>query len=198
MSDANNADLEQFERWYTQAGTPLVKASGVFDAAKKTYTMTLEQSCKPSPGQPTKEPYHIPVKVGLLGKDGSELVPEKVLELREKKQDFTFEGVTEAPVVSILRGYSAPVKVQFEQSDEDLAFLMGNDMDSFNRWEAGQKLFTKAVLASATPSGPQDVSPLLLSAVEKTLTATGVDPSLKAYALTVPSLSTLAEEMTVV
>jgi len=135
MADANGADLTQFERWYTQAGTPTVKASGSYDAAAKKYTLELEQSCKPSPGQATKEAYHIPVKVGLLGPDGKDLVPERVLELREAKQTFVFDDVGAEPKPSILRGFSAPVKVVFDQTEEDLAFLLGNDSDSFNRSE---------------------------------------------------------------
>ena len=133
MADANKVDLTQFERWYTQAGTPTVKASGTFDAAAKTYTLELEQISKPSPGQPSKDPYHIPVRVGLLGPDGKDMVPERVLELREAKQTFTFEGVTAKPQPSILRDFSAPVRVVFDQTEEDLAFLMANDSDSFNR-----------------------------------------------------------------
>jgi aminopeptidase N len=92
-----------------------VKATGTYDAAKQTYTLELEQSCKPTPGQATKEPFHIPVRVGLLGSNGKDLIPERVLELRENKQTFTMDGVKEKPVLSILRGFSAPVKIVFEQ-----------------------------------------------------------------------------------
>mmetsp|Transcript_56272 Transcript_56272/g.138065 ORF Transcript_56272/g.138065 Transcript_56272/m.138065 type:complete len:875 (+) Transcript_56272:3098-5722(+) len=197
MADANGADLAQFERWYTQSGTPTVKVAAKYDADKKTYTLEMEQSCKPTPGQDKKEPFHIPVRVGLLGKDGSDLVEERVLELKETKQTFVFEGVSEQPVPSILRGFSAPVKVVLAQTDEDLAFLMANDKDSFNRWEAGQKLLGKYVLQNANGK-PTPLPAMLIEAVKKTLTDSDVDPSLKAYALTLPSLSTLAEEMDVV
>jgi hypothetical protein len=92
-----------------------VKATGTYDAGKQTYTLELEQSCKPTTGQPTKDPFHIPVRVGLLGSNGKDLIPERVLELRETKQTFVMEGVKEKPVLSILRGFSAPVKIDFEQ-----------------------------------------------------------------------------------
>lgn len=169
MADANNIDLTQFKNWYDQAGTPTIKVSTHHDAAKELYTVTIEQGCPPSPGQAEKKPYHIPIAVGLLGRDGNDLPLQLssgtrlssgsgsagvtlasvsqhhgqhtlVLHLREEKQSFTFTGIKERPVLSLLRGFSAPVRVEYNDSDEDLAFLMAHDSDSFARWEASQTL----------------------------------------------------------
>jgi len=204
MADANNADLSQFERWYTQAGTPTVKVEKVsYDAASKKLELTLSQKCGPSPGQETKEPYHIPVKVGLLGKtSGKDLVAESVLEMRKPEQTFTFEGVSEEPVLSVLRGFSAPVKLELDRSDDELAFLMANDSDSFNKWEAGQTLFTRAILASIAQAQKGEdmspVSPLIVDALRAILKDETADRSLRAYALSLPSLGTLGESMAVI
>jgi aminopeptidase N len=231
MADANGADLAQFEKWYTQAGTPTVKVEKVsYDAAGKKLELTLSQKCGPSPGQPTKEPYHIPVRVGLLGKtSGKDLVPERVLELREAAQvwffqsavfiglhgkctralifenlcqTFSFKGLSEEPVLSVLRGFSAPVKLEMERSDEELAFLMAKDSDDFNRWEAGQTLFTRAILGYVLQAqrGEQlaALSDLMVDAVRAILKDEKADRSLRAYALALPSLGTLGESMGVI
>src|SRR6185503_9383342 len=156
MEDANNIDLTQFKLWYAQAGTPDVKAHGKYDAAAKTYELTLEQHLAPTPGQPTKKPMHIPVAVGLIGRnsgrdlplhlDGVPTAPTQVLHLREKKQTFRFKNVGEAAVPSIGRGFSAPAKFEADLTAEDRAFLMAKDSDPFNRWESGQKLATEVLL----------------------------------------------------
>ena len=204
MADANKADLAQFERWYTQAGTPTVKVEkAAYDAGSKKLELTLSQKCGPSPGQPTKEPYHIPVRVGLLGKtSGKELVEERVLEMREAEQTFVFEGVSEEPVLSVLRGFSAPVKLEMERGDDELAFLMANDSDSFNRWEAGQTLFTRAILSSVALAQKGEempaVSDLIVDAVRAILKDEAADRSLRAYALALPPLKTLGESMEVI
>ena len=231
MADANGADLQQFERWYTQAGTPTVKVEKTtYDAAGKTLELTLSQKCGPSAGQPSKDPFHIPVRVGLLGKtSGQDLVPERVLELREAaqvwifqspvfiglhgkctralifenlSQTFSFKGLSEEPVLSVLRGFSAPVKLEMERSDEELAFLMAKDSDDFNRWEAGQTLFTRAILGyvSQAQRGEQlaALSVLMVDAVRAILKDEKADRSLRAYALVLPSLGTLGESMGVI
>ena len=201
MADANGVDLQQFERWYTQAGTPTVEAKASYSADKQRFELVLSQSCGPSPGQPTKQPYHIPVRVGLIGKDGKDLVPERVLELKEASQTFVFEGVKEEPVVSLLRGFSAPVNVKLPRSDEELAFLMANDQDSFNRWEAGQELFTRSILANvkAFQEGKDmELPQVIVDAAKRTLLLKDIDKSLQAYALTLPSLLTLGAKMDVI
>jgi len=206
MADANGKDFSQFERWYLQAGTPVVTAKGAYDAAQKHYSLTLSQHTAGTVGQPSKLPFHIPVRVGLLGKDGRELVPSTVLELKEASQTFEFENVEGGtPVASLLRGFSAPVRLKVEQSDEDLAFLMAHDTDSFNRWEASQKLASQAILAAtealAGGGTPAPLAPTTVDAFRAVLKAglddTGVDRSLLAYALSLPDELTLLGEMDV-
>ena len=156
MEDANSVDLTQFRRWYEQAGTPVLTVSQHYDAG--TLALTIKQHCPDTPNQTNKPPLHIPVKVGLLNKDGStatlELtdfknlsgLQEVVLELTETEHTFTFNNLSEQPVVSLLRGFSAPVKVVMERSLEELAFLLSHDSDPFNRWEAGQTLTAQIIL----------------------------------------------------
>ncbi|CAM9463356.1 unnamed protein product [Pylaiella littoralis] len=200
MADANGVDLDQFERWYLQSGTPELSASGVYDAESKVYRLTLKQSSK----NEGTLPFHIPVVVGLLLKEnGSEAVPSKVLELKDEKQTFTFEDVASEPVPSLLRDLSAPVKLRYDYSDEDLAFLMKHDTDSFNRWEAGQQLSTRVILGMVEEiKAGGEPSPLptnLVDSFRATLTNKDIeDKSLQAYALRLPDSSTLGEEMEVI
>ena len=157
MEDANDVDLSQFRRWYSQSGTPQVTASGEYDEQAKTYTLEIEQFCPPTPGQDEKAPYHMPIAIGLIGSDGNDLRVTAgesdvanlrdtgseytiVLDLRDAKQTFVFEDVDEAPVPSLLRGFSAPVRLTYGYSRDELMFLMSHDSDGFNRWEAGQRL----------------------------------------------------------
>lgn len=213
MADANGVDLTQFERWYTQAGTPRVKAQGNYDADAGVYHLTLTQSCPTTPGQETKEPFHIPVAVGLLdATTGAEVLPTVTLELTELEQTFDLSIASTDPappaavVPSILRGFSAPVKLELDPplGDDQLAFLMAHDTDAFNRWEASQKLTARVVLdaaataaATTTATGEvADFSPLpsaVIDAFRATLAAEGLDRSLQAYALALPSLSELAD-----
>mmetsp|Transcript_58256 Transcript_58256/g.137108 ORF Transcript_58256/g.137108 Transcript_58256/m.137108 type:complete len:874 (+) Transcript_58256:26-2647(+) len=202
MSDANGVNLDQFERWYTQAGTPKLNVKKEYDAGSKTLKITLEQSCKGTPGQDKKEPFHIPVRLGVLSaKSGKPLCAESLLELKEDKKTFEFADIAEEPVLSVLRGYSAPVKLEFDRSEEELAFLMGHDDDSFNRWEAGQTLFTRAILANVAAfqaGNKMGLSDALVEAVRLTLAGKDIEKSLQAMTLTLPSLKALAEELDVV
>ncbi|MGN6701606.1 MAG: aminopeptidase N, partial [Burkholderiaceae bacterium] len=161
MADANGRDLSQFERWYSQAGTPRVAASGRYDAEQGVYELTLSQSCPPTPGQPEKKPFLIPVAVGLLDGAGRDMPLQlegqdhaaagtRVLELTEPQQTFRFVNVMEQPVPSLLRGFSAPVILEVDYTDAQLAFLMAHDSDPFNRWEAGQRLAMRLLLTLAT------------------------------------------------
>jgi len=201
MADANGVDLTQFERWYTQAGTPTVSAKGEYDATAKKYTLTLSQKTAATPGQPTKEPFFIPVQTALLLEDGKLHEPPKVLQLTQAEQTFVFENVPSAPVPSLLRGFSAPVRLQIERSDATLAFLASNEDDPFNRWDASQQLATRVLLdlASKISSGtsPDDLTlpPSFVDAFRATLTDGGLDPSLKSYSLTLPDYTTLSQEM---
>lgn len=213
MADSNRRDLSQFERWYSQSGTPVVKVAMDYDAAAQTCKLTLTQSCAPSAGQAEKLPFHIPVAVGLLGADGRDLVLQggattQVLELTEATQTFVFERVAERPVPSLLRGFSAPVVLDFDYPDSDLAFLMAHDSDPFNRWEAGQRLAMRRLLLLADAVGGSAVNPAevealasdtaLIDALRATLNETALDPALREVVLALPSETMMAEQMDVI
>ncbi|MRT31127.1 aminopeptidase N [Herbaspirillum sp. CAH-3] len=225
MADANGRDLSQFERWYSQAGTPLVQAAVDYDAKRKTLTLTLEQSCPATPGQKKKQPFHIPVAVGLLDAQGRDLAltlqgekkagaTTRVLELTKAKQSFTFTNVDAKPVPSLLRGFSAPVVLQYDYSDAELAFLMAHDSDAFNRWEAGQRLATRRLLnltvavQAARQSGHVVAVDTVLNNIEHdgalaealraTLKDESLDPAFRELVLTLPSETMIAEQMEVI
>ena len=151
MEDANGADLSQFKRWYSQAGTPRLAVSEHYDAQQHTYSLTFAQSCPATPDKIEKLPFVIPVELGLLDAGGSEIALQlageaaasgtsRVLSVTEAEQTFTFVGINEKPLPSLLRGFSAPVKLSFDYSRDQLMFLMQHDSDGFNRWDAGQQL----------------------------------------------------------
>ncbi|MES1990296.1 MAG: aminopeptidase N [Pseudomonadota bacterium] len=153
LSDGAKLDLTQFKRWYNQAGTPEILTSGRYDAARETYTLKVSQFCAPTPGQKHKEPYHIPIAVGLIGPDGKDMLLQldgeekpkgttRVLNLTERSETFRFRNVTERPVPSLLRGFTAPVTLTSNLKERDFVFLMGHDSDPFNRWEAAQRYAT--------------------------------------------------------
>ncbi|HHJ17507.1 MAG TPA: aminopeptidase N [Gammaproteobacteria bacterium] len=208
MQDANHIDLEQFKRWYSQAGTPVLDASGEYDAQKHSYRLTLSQHCAPTPGQEHKQPFHIPVELVLLDSSGQpmELQLENedtsvgrqhMLELREPEQTFTFIGLGEPPVLSLLRGFSAPVKTEIVRSQEELAFLFANDPDPFNRWDAGQTLASQTLLqlvAQVQQGKPLTLQDSFIQAFRKTLQHPQLDPALITQALSLPAESYLADQ----
>uniref|UniRef100_A0A7S2QAG2 Aminopeptidase N n=1 Tax=Zooxanthella nutricula TaxID=1333877 RepID=A0A7S2QAG2_9DINO len=205
MAEANGRDLSQFEEWYLQPGTPQVQVRSAWDAAAKTYTLTLSQ--KVGAGQAhlpeakrREKPMLIPVVVGLLDRaTGKELVPSKVLELTEAERSFTFEGMDAEPVPSLLRDFSAPVKMDYPYTDEDLAFLAAYDTDSFNRWEAAQSLGAKAITDqyAAEPGSEHALSPGFAEALRRIVNDRETqDLSLLAYALILPAESAILETMT--
>jgi len=157
MAEAGGRDLEQFMNWYSQAGTPVIRVESSYDPDHQAFSLKLKQSCPPTPGQENKEPFHIPLRMGLLSADGQELPlgltkvdlgeNDGLLELREHEQVYRFEGVPETPVLSLLRGFSAPVKIDYDYSDNELGLLQANDNDPFCRWEAGQNLAVRVILA---------------------------------------------------
>ena len=213
MADASGVDLTQFMRWYAQAGTPRLMASGEYNAATRRYVLTVKQACAPLVGQGEKLPYHLPIRVGLVGPDGVDLpCNDTVLSFTEAEQHFVFEGVTAAPVPSLLRRFSAPVILDYAYSDDDLALLLASDSDPFNRWEAGQRLAGRLILAAAKidtprvpPSGHGDnTSPAYIwpdsfaCAVQRVLERAAEDPGFAAEALTLPTEATLAEQLDVV
>ena len=150
MEDASGVDLKQFRNWYRQSGTPVLEVDAYHDAEARRYELRLRQSCPPTPGQQRKTPFHIPLRLGLLDAAGSELPlrlsgesaapTERVLAITEAVQTFVFEDIAEPPTPSLLRGFSAPVRLRFDYSPEQLLFLMSHDSDGFNRWNAGQEL----------------------------------------------------------
>ncbi|MFO1317360.1 MAG: aminopeptidase N [Burkholderiales bacterium] len=206
MQDASGVDLGQFRRWYGQAGTPVVSVRGAFDPAGRTYTLDVAQHTPPTPGQPVKLPLHVPFAVGLVDADGrdiplrldGEAAPvgtTRVLDVREARQSFRFGGIAARPVPSLLRGFSAPVKVEFDYTADELAFLVAHDSDPFCRWEAAQRSFTAAILALARDhaEGRPLVLPASLAGIARTLLADRVgDPALLALALMPPDPGYLA------
>ncbi|MDR3391763.1 MAG: aminopeptidase N [Sulfuriferula sp.] len=211
MEDANRRDLVQFRRWYTQAGTPQITATGTYDQAAQTYTLTLSQSCPATPEQAHKLPFHLPVAMGLLDAQGADMPLQldgestpagttRVLELREPEQEFRFVNVAQPPLPSLLRGFSAPVKLYADTTREQLAFLLAHDSDAFNRWEAGQRLAGEIILGLVADyrSGKDlHLDDAFVQALAKAL-GSDLDPALLAQLLTLPSELYLAEAMGVV
>ena len=201
MEDASDVDLGQFRRWYSQAGTPRIEASDKYDAANQRYTLTLTQSCPATPESETKLPFHIPVKIGLLDAEGNDLdlgqgQTCRVLQLTEAQQNFEFEGVRERPLPSLLRGFSAPVKLSYPYSREQLVFLMSQDSDGFNRWDASQRLAVETMqrLIEDQQGGRElKLDQDLIEAFAKVLSDRSLDPAMVAKLLALPSEAYLAE-----
>ncbi|WP_028104728.1 aminopeptidase N [Pseudoduganella violaceinigra] len=201
MADANQRDLKQFERWYSQAGTPVLSASGRHDGAKQVYELTLRQSCPATPGQAEKQPFHIPVAVGLLDRHGKDLIPTRVLELTKAEQTFRFEGVAEAPVPSILRDFSAPVVLEYPYTDDELLHLFRYDSDAVNRWEAGQRLAMERLLSLAKAvldNKPLKLDDTYIGALRAVLADKELDAAFREQCLILPSETIIAERMEVV
>ena len=211
MEEAAGLDLSQFMRWYSQAGTPEIDAFGEYDYAKCEYRLILRQRTPATPGQPEKLPLHIPIRLGLVGTksgrdlplslDGEALGRDAVVHLREEEQEFLFTDVSEAPVPSLLRGFSAPVKLRFPYGREDLAFLLANDSDGFNRWDACQRLAMLALddLIAAHRNGVEKVmDSRVVEALRGLLQAEPEDRAVLAEMLTLPSEAYIAEQQPLV
>ncbi|MGP1717209.1 MAG: aminopeptidase N [Methylophilus sp.] len=199
MADASGRDLSQFFRWYKQAGTPTLQVSSQYDATQQMYTLTFRQSQPDTPEQTNKQPLHIPVAFGLLDAQGKEILPTRVLEVTEREQTFTFADFPGKPVPSILRGFSAPVKLETDLSDDDLRLLQVHDTDGFNKWEAGQTLALRTIQrVMETPD--TDISQFVADV--GTLIAQGLagqgDKALLARALSLPLLGVIAQHQAVV
>ncbi|MCW5649187.1 MAG: aminopeptidase N [Ramlibacter sp.] len=206
IADANPGSqlaqlLPQFKRWYSQAGTPRVKATGHYDAEARSYTLTLAQRCPATAGQPTKEPFVIPVAWGLLAQDGREL-GSGMLVLTDTSASLSFSDLDAEPVPSILRGFSAPVILEFDYSDEQLLTLLAHDTDPFNRWEAAQRLSLRRAmnfiaqsgqLAGATTSFDLDLP--YIEALRSILRHPTLDAAFKELVLTLPSEAYIAEQL---
>ncbi|MEM9342549.1 MAG: aminopeptidase N [Pseudomonadota bacterium] len=191
FEDATGRNLTQFARWYAQAGTPRVKVSE--DFSDGTYTLHFKQETPPTPGQSEKGPQVIPIAVGLLGPNGDEVVPTTMLEMTEAEQSFAFEGLDAKPTPSLLRNFSAPVILERPTTAEEQAFLLANDTDPFNRWEAGRQLakdvLTAMITEAATPG------PAYLDALERVIRDDSLDPAFRALALRLPSEDDMAQTL---
>lgn len=211
MAEVSGIDLGQFMRWYSQAGTPEIDAHGEYDYAHAEYHLTLRQRTPATPGQPDKHPLHIPVRMGLVGTksgqdltltlEGEKLGKDAVIHLTDDEQTFVFTDVAEAPVPSLLRDFSAPVKLHFPYSREDLAFLLTHDSDGFNRWDAGQRLAMLALddLIAAHRNGVEKVmDSRVVEAFRALLTSFMDDKAVLAEMLTLPSEAYIAEQQPIV
>ncbi|MBV7427018.1 MULTISPECIES: aminopeptidase N [unclassified Acidovorax] len=224
IADANPASdlarlLPQFKRWYSQAGTPRVRATGRYDAATRCYALTLSQSCAPTPGQPAKEPFVIPVELGLLGDSGAPLplhlagegaaqAASRVVVLTEASQTLTFTDLDSEPVPSLLRNFSAPVVLDIDYTDAQLLTLLAHDADAFNRWEAGQRLALRIAINAIADSAQQTsagghfdhqiLPAAFVEAMRAVLRNPLLDAAFKELVLTLPSETYIAEQLDVV
>ena len=197
MADASGKNLSLFRRWYSQSGTPTLHVTKNFQDG--IFELTIHQKIPPTPGQSKKEPMEMPIEVGLIGPDGKDIV-SKVLILSQEKQSWTFEGLKTTPVISINRSFTSPVKIDDRETDSDRSFRMAHDQDAFNRWEAGQA-FAQDILikmveeleANQAPQIPSD----FLAAWEQILKDPNIDPAFRSLLMTLPSVETVAEAMTI-
>ncbi len=213
MSNASGIDLEHFKLWYEISGTPQLDVTSHYDATTQKFTLNIKQSCPDTPGQNNKPPLHIPVAVALLNKNGNDLPLQlegehgkspqttRLLELHDHESQFHFINIQERPTPSLLRGFSAPVKLNSDLSDEDLIFLLAHDQDTFNRWEAGQQLFTKTILKLIEQYNNSQALTLpegLIDAIAKTINNDTLDKALIAEIITLPSETYLGEQMAII
>ncbi|MFT6581179.1 MAG: aminopeptidase N [Alphaproteobacteria bacterium] len=218
MADSSGADFSQFRNWYDQAGTPVLNAEGHYDAESGSYALTLSQSTPTTPGQTEKQPVLIPLALGLVGEDGADLplrldgeadarATERVFQVAEKTQTLRFVDIHERPTPSLLRAFSAPVRLTMNLSDSERAFLMSHDSDPFNRWEAGQQFATDILLAriDALQSGADDAgsqdnpaagpAKAYINALARTIDDTSLDKAFLAQMLVLPGEQYIAARM---
>ncbi len=210
MEEANHADLTQFRLWYSQAGTPEVTVRETYDESAKKYYLHFKQMCPPTPGQTEKQPMHIPIAIGLLTQKGKSIplylegetqaVETKVVSLTQAEMTFCFTKIDKKPTPSLLRDFSAPVKLHFDYEDKDLLLLMQHDVDGFNRYEAGQRLMTKIMfkLMEDFKKNKPLVFPQEIALVFEALFSEPMEETLLADMLVLPSESYLATLMPVV
>ncbi|QEW06188.1 aminopeptidase N [Nitrincola iocasae] len=206
MEDVSGRDLTQFKRWYSQAGTPRLEVTDEYDAVAQRYLLTVRQSCPPTPEQSEKVPFHLPLSVGLLRADGQPFIlatgqTTQLLEVTQAEQTFCFDGIDEQPLPSLLRDFSAPVKLSYAYTQQQLRFLLQHDEDGFNRWDAGQQLSMRLVQqliesfqrgeALALPKDYIDTWKALLQNASE-------DPAMSALLLTLPSEAYISENAAVI
>jgi aminopeptidase N len=210
MQDAGGIDLTQFKRWYSQAGTPVLHVRESFDADAQTYRLHVTQNSKPTPGQPYKQAHHIPLAIGLLDRDGQAMrfkhddgstTDTMVLQLTRFAQEFRFRGIAQRPVPSLLRGFSAPVRIEFDYSTDDLAFLIVHDTDPLNRWNAAQTLWLRALtglVAAHRSHTDMKLDDLMVRAFRALLQLADVDPALRAHSLAMPDIGVIVERQDII
>ena len=203
MEDASGRDLTQFRRWYKQSGTPVLKVRSEYDATAKTYKLNFDQSCPPTPGQTKKLPFVIPVKLGLVSDDGVDIQlnsageTEIIIEITKPHHQLVFENIDAEPVPSLLRGLSAPVKLDYPYSTEQLAHLMANDSDGFNRWDASQTLsltVLNQLMHDSLHDRPMVLDGELVEAYKALLSDESLDSAMVALMLQLPTEALLHEE----
>ncbi len=213
MEAVSGRDLTQFKLWYSQAGTPVLRVSDSYDAERQEYRLQVSQSCPPTPGQTKKQPFVIPLALGLLDASTGAELPVRaglrdhkaaqgaagtlVLEVNQASQEFVFTEITSRPLPSLLRGFSAPVRLEYHYSREQLAFLLTHDSDGFNRWEAGQQLVLQVfnqALAQQQDEQPLEFDPQLAQTLARVLADQELDAALKAEIISLPSLAYLLEQ----
>ncbi|MCB1502578.1 MAG: DUF3458 domain-containing protein, partial [Bauldia sp.] len=207
FADATGTDLGQFALWYSQAGTPELSARGHYDPDARTYSLTLAQTIPPTPGQSAKRPMHIPVRFGLVGPNGADIdaagvsggaVDGDVIHLTAAEQTFVFEGVGARPIPSLLRGFSAPVKLDLPLAPEENLFLLRTDADAFNRWQAAQRLANAALIdgVAKARSGEAMVFDLaFIDALAEVAENDALEPAFRAQVLRLPAESDIAREI---
>ncbi|KAM6551825.1 hypothetical protein CsatB_001633 [Cannabis sativa] len=220
MRDANDADFANFLHWYSQAGTPTVKVTSAYNPEARTYSLKFSQDVPPTPGQSVKEPMFIPVAMGLLDSTGRDMplssvyhdgklesiasddkpVYSTVLRVTKKEEEFVFSDVTERPIPSLLRGYSAPIRLESDLTDSDLSFLLAHDSDEFNRWEAGQVLARKMMLslvADFQQNKQLVLNPQFVHGLRSILSDSSLDKEFIAKAITLPGEGEIMDMMEV-
>ncbi len=210
MEDASGVDLQQFRRWYSQAGTPQIEVNGCYDEQAQTYTLGVKQRCPATPGQQQKEAFHIPLAISLLGDAGSLPLQlagtpadfdtadntEMVLNVKQEEQQFVFENITEKPVPSLLRGFSAPVRLRCDYTRDELMFIMSHDSDGFCRWDAAQQLgvqILQEMIVACQQGQAMELDRRLIDAYRTLLNDLSLDKAMVALMLTLPSEAYLAE-----
>ncbi|MDP5308944.1 aminopeptidase N [Paracoccus spongiarum] len=194
FEDTTGRDLAQFKRWYTDAGTPHLEMTEIWEAGSDGGRLTLDfrQHTPPTPGQDDKPPRVIPIAVGLIGPNGDEVAGTRTLEMTEARQSFTFEGLGARPVVSALRGFSAPVILSRQIDDATRAFLLAHDTDPFARWEAGRDLAISALLAAAQGRAAAGDH---VEAIGRLAADEAADPAFRALCLTLPGEEEIAARL---
>ncbi|MDD2224005.1 MAG: aminopeptidase N [Pseudomonas sp.] len=208
MESVSGMDLTQFKRWYSQAGTPQLSVSDSYDAATQTYQLHVKQSCPDTPEQRNKQPFVIPLSMALLNQQGESLplqlhgesaavLGERVLAVTEAEQSFSFIKVPEKPLPSLLRGFSAPVQLDYAYSRDDLLFLLQHDTDGFNRWEAGQQLALQVieeVVGQLYETDEPMLDTRLVEVFSALLAQEDLDPAMLAEFIALPSTGYIIEQ----